>query len=226
MRMMGGLAAVCSCVLLGLLAAGQLPPGVQSDARSVCWLTDFDGRYCAESTYALNVPPILGYDAFYGGPGNPSTAAVACVVDAKEPQTHSRVARVEYNVARLRTYAGFWMQWNVEAFSIKQWDTLFFDVRGCDPAVDGDCSGSGGAYQGFTTRFKVELKIRGWGWQTAYVEGVTSEWRRIEIPLSDFVDTTWDVPPVDEFVITFEQRVATASRGAIYIDNIGFAKED
>lgn len=218
------LPTVCVAFLL-LVCVASMVGRADSSEPTVCSLTDFEGAYCSEVAFDLNVPPILGYDAFYGGPGNPSTAAVSCVTDRKEPQTHSQVARVEYDVTRLRSYAGFWMQWAIKDFDIEEWDTLCFDIRGCDPAIAGDCFGHGAAYAGFTSRIKVELKVRGWGWRTIYLDAVTPDWHRVEASLADFVDTTWDVPSTNEFVITFEQREATVDRGMVYIDNISFVRK-
>jgi len=76
---------------------------------------------------------------------------------------------------------------------------------------------------GFTTQFKIELKNEKKELGRYYVKGVTSEWQKVVVPLKDFVGIT-DFSKMTEFVVVFEDRIATDRDGAIYIDNLHFSK--
>jgi hypothetical protein len=216
-----GRATACSLFILAATAVGALEVA-GSSAASVCPLIDFEGSFCSIFTSELEVAPVLGYESFTDG--NAGEAYVSCVTDLKEPQTHSRVARVEYNVSKLRSFAGFWLKWAVPEFSIEQWDAIAFDIRGCDTAVQNDCYGKRGKYEAFTSRVKVELKIEGWGWRVVYFDFVTTDWQTVRIPLRGFIETGWAMDPSNEFVVTFEEREATADRGLVYLDNVRFER--
>lgn len=216
-------AATCLLLLLAAAATGALAVAGSSGA-TVCPLIDFEGSFCSIFTSELHVGPVLGYEAFFGGAGNPSAGAVSCVTDLKEPQTHSRVARVEYDVSTPRSFAGFWLKWAVPEFVIGQWDVIAFDIRGCDASVQNDSFGKKGKYETFTSRVKIELKIQGWGWRVAYFDFVTTDWQTVQIPVADFIDTGWAMGPNNEFVVAFEEQEATADRGLVYLDNIRFER--
>jgi len=55
------------------------------------------------------------------------------------------------------------------------------------------------------------------------VKGVTTEWQKVIVPLNNFVGIT-DFTNMTEFVVVFEDRIATDRDGAIYIDNLQFTK--
>lgn len=76
---------------------------------------------------------------------------------------------------------------------------------------------------GFTTQFKIELKNTKKEVGKYYVKGVTSDWQKVVVPLRNFVGIT-DFSKMTEFVVVFEDRIATDRDGAIYIDNLHFSK--
>lgn len=138
------------------------------------------------------------------------------------------VMRIVYNVserdfpsARLdELVAGFWMHWGLQDFKPDEWDALSFFVRG-DPK------------EGFSTKIKVEVKIREarWGWRQYCLEGITDKWQRVTIPLERFVMADkWD--KTNEFVVTFANQdplidcSVTVKKGVIYLDQIAFRKRD
>jgi hypothetical protein len=210
-------------VLLGFLVTSGLRAAAVEEVQ---WITDFEGAHCRQRSHEIVAPPLYGYEAFYGGEGNASTASCSCVPAPQEPQTYSQVVKLEYNVTRSRTYSGFWLKWSVPGFQIDDWDVLSFDIRGCDSSCEGDCEAFPVEPPYFSSTIKVELKVDGWGWRTVYIDNVTSEWTRLEIPLEWFEDTTWGYSGSrNEFVITLEEHVATVDRGVYYIDNIAFKRQ-
>jgi hypothetical protein len=77
--------------------------------------------------------------------------------------------------------------------------------------------------RGYTKVFKVELKNCINETAIFYVTTVTDEWQHIVIPFEKFRGLTeWSL--LKEFVITFEDRMATRKEGAIYVDDIYFEK--
>ena len=103
-------------------------------------------------------------------------------------------------------YNGFWLKLNdLDASGYKN---LSFDVKG-DPEV------------GYTTVFKIELKNNKKEVGKFYVTEVDDSWQTITIPLRNF-SGIMDFSGLAEFVIVFEDRMATNKDGIIYIDEIKF----
>jgi len=116
--------------------------------------------------------------------------------------------KIDYDVDSTNpAYNGFWMF--LQNLDASMYNNLEFDVKGDQTA-------------GFTIVFKVELKNPNEVGKY-YVTGITDQWQTIKIPLkelrgiSQFNDLT-------EFVIVFEDRIASNKDGVIYIDNIRFTK--
>jgi hypothetical protein len=103
------------------------------------------------------------------------------------------------------SYNGFWMKLN--NLDATGYDALRFDVMG-DPN------------EGYTEVFKVELKNIYGEAAAVYVEGVSSDWQTFEVPLYRFTNLMSDAENLTEFVIVFEDGIATEKEGAIYLDNL------
>jgi hypothetical protein len=117
--------------------------------------------------------------------------------------------RLDYDVDSPNpAYNGFWMfLQNIDATPYNQ---IAFDVKG-----DKD--------KGFTQVFKVELKNPNEVGRY-YATGVTDEWTTVKIPIRDFRGIS-DISDLTEFVIVFEDRIASNKEGILYLDNIRLLKE-
>jgi len=117
--------------------------------------------------------------------------------------------KLDYDVdSRNPAYNGFWMF--LQNLDASAYDNLTMWVKG-----DGK--------EGYTTVFKVELKNNKRQVGRYYVTNVTDKWQKIIIPLTDFKGIN-DFSDLTEFVIVFEDRIASNKDGAIYIDDIAFSK--
>ncbi len=105
-------------------------------------------------------------------------------------------------------YNGFWMKLN--GIDLAGYNKVSFWVKGDE-------------MRGFTKVFKAELKNNKGQVGKCYVTEATSEWKKIVIPFDKFAGIT-DFSSMSEFVIVFEDRIATKKEGAIYIDDIAFLK--
>lgn len=106
-------------------------------------------------------------------------------------------------------YNGFWMMLpNLDA---SKYDDLNFWVKGDTNA-------------GYTTVFKIELKNANRQVGRYYVSNVSDQWQEVSIPLSELKGLI-DKTALTEFVIVFEDRMATNKKGVIYIDDISFTKK-
>lgn len=106
-------------------------------------------------------------------------------------------------------FNGFWMKLN--EIDLSSYKELVFHVKG-DRTL------------GFTTRIKVELKNSIVGERGAVlIDGITEDWTRFRVPLKQFF-TINDWTKMSEFVIVFDDEMATKKSGAIYIDDIYFRK--
>ncbi|MEM2351592.1 MAG: carbohydrate binding domain-containing protein [Thermoproteota archaeon] len=158
------------------------------------------------------ISPVLDWGAFYT-PGE-SAASETCLTDPRDPAGKGQVMKIEYDVSRRGSYSGFWMKFRIQDLKPSEWRAISFWIRG-------------DTVSGFTTRLKVELKVNeeGWGWRIFYIEGITSEWQNVAIPLTSF-EKLGDWHKTDEFVITFEYDKTTVKRGVIYIDDIALLNYD
>lgn len=118
--------------------------------------------------------------------------------------------RLDYSVDSPNpAYNGFWLMLpNLDA---SKYDAINFWVKG-DPKA------------GYTTVFKVEVKNANKQVGRFYVSNVTDKWQEISIPLSDLKGLA-DKTCLTEFVIVFEDRMATNKKGVINIDDIRFVKK-
>lgn len=117
--------------------------------------------------------------------------------------------KLEYDVdSRNAAYNGFWMLLN--EFDASGYNNVSFWVKGDKGA-------------GFTTVFKVELKNAGGQTGLYYVTNVTDSWRNVVVPFRKMKGIT-DFSALTEFVIVFEDKVASSKEGIIYIDDISFEK--
>ena len=106
-------------------------------------------------------------------------------------------------------YNGFWMMF--PNFDATKYDALNLWVRG-DPKA------------GYTTVFKIELKSANKQVGRYYVSNVGDQWQEISIPLSEFKGLI-DRSSLTEFVIVFEDRMASNKKGVLFIDDIRFVKK-
>ena len=117
--------------------------------------------------------------------------------------------KIDYSVeSKNPAYNGFWMALN--NLDGSKYDNLAFWVKG-------------DAKTGYTTVFKVELKNAAKQIGRYYVTNVTDQWQEVVIPLSEFKGLT-DLSNMTEFVIVFEDRIASNKKGVIYVDDIKLIK--
>ena len=117
--------------------------------------------------------------------------------------------KLDYSVeSKNPAYNGFWMF--LQSLDASKYDNITFWVKG-----DGKI--------GYTTVFKVELKNAQKQVGRYYVTSVTDQWQEIVIPLKNFKGIT-DFSNLTEFVVVFEDRIASNKKGVIYIDDIKFTK--
>lgn len=117
--------------------------------------------------------------------------------------------KLDYDVdSRNPAYNGFWMF--LQGFDASKYGNISFWVKG-------------DAKEGYTTVFKIELKTANKQVGRYYVTNVTDQWQKLVIPLKDFKGIT-NFKDLTEFVIVFEDRIASNKDGSIYIDDIGFTK--
>ena len=118
--------------------------------------------------------------------------------------------RLDYSVDSPNpAYNGFWM--TLPNFDATKYDALNLWVKGDSKA-------------GYTTVFKIELKNASKQVGRYYVSNVGDQWQEISIPLSEFKGLI-DKTSMTEFVVVFEDRMASNKKGVLYIDDIRFVKK-
>jgi len=117
--------------------------------------------------------------------------------------------KIDYDVdSPSPAFNGYWTK--LQGIDVSPYKDFVFYVKGDEK-------------DGFTTQFKIELKNDKKEVGKYYVKGVTTEWQKVIVPLNNFVGIT-DFTNMTEFVVVFEDRIATDRDGAIYIDNLQFTK--
>jgi len=143
---------------------------------------------------------------------DPADFSQGCTESFDSPNRHGDsgfAMKLEYSVdSKNPAYNGFWM--SLPNLDVSKYDNLTFWVKG-DAKV------------GHTTVFKAELKNAAKQIGRYYVTNVTDQWQEVVIPLAEFKGLT-DLSNLTEFVIVFEDRIASNKKGVIYIDDIGFSK--
>jgi hypothetical protein len=115
--------------------------------------------------------------------------------------------RLEYDVDSPNpAYNGFWTK--LEGRDLSDYNAISFWVKG-DPDA------------GYTTRFKIELKNEKGQAGRFIVTGVTDEWTQVVVPFKNFKGIS-DFSEMSEFVIVFDDVLATSKEGIIYIDDVVF----
>lgn len=154
----------------------------------------------------------------------------SCEDDPVNSKERGQVIKEKYDVSaksfpgipKSELYVGFWLQWVLDNFDPNKCQALSIFLRGDEKSE-------------FTTKLKVELKIREqkWGWRASrYINGkertITRDWQQFTIPLSEFIKLPGVWPPPhepnkpNEVTITLEAEYVDAMQGIIYIDDIAF----
>jgi hypothetical protein len=106
-------------------------------------------------------------------------------------------------------YNGFFT--NLMGIDITDYKYIVFYIKGDKPA-------------GFTKRVNIELKNNKQTGRTI-LEGITEDWKKRVVPIKSFGGIN-NFKEMKEFVIVFSDIGVTKKEGAIYIDDIYFAKEE
>ena len=115
--------------------------------------------------------------------------------------------RLDYDVDSPNpAYNGFWLK--LEGLDATKYKNITFGVKGDTEA-------------GYTTVLKLELKNNKGEVGKFYITGVDDTWQTITVPLRNFAGIA-DFSSLSEFVMIFEDRMATNKDGTIYLDNIRF----
>jgi hypothetical protein len=171
------------------------------DENAIC-IDDFD---------AGSKPNCLGGDlgAFDYMPNDFSQSCLEAYDPAIKVGDSGFSMRLDYDVDSTNpAFNGFWMKLN--GFNANNYKMISFWVKG-------------DAETGFTNAFKVELKNNIGETGKYYVNGISGNWQKIEIPLKDFAYIN-DFSELSEFVIVFEDRIADPKEGTIWLDDIYFIK--
>jgi hypothetical protein len=99
-------------------------------------------------------------------------------------------------------YNGFWMR--LERIDLAPWKYLSFYVRGDEG-------------YGFTSTLEVQIKNIQGKLASFSIDGITSKWRQIIIPLQEMQRET-DFSEAYEMLLVFDERYVTKKKGRIFID--------
>ena len=99
-------------------------------------------------------------------------------------------------------YNGFWMR--LERIDITPWKYLSFYIRGDKE-------------HGYTSTFDIQIKNIQGKLASFTIEGVTSEWRRIIVPLKE-INNAADFSETYELLLVFDERYVTEKEGRIFLD--------
>ena len=198
---------------LSLKAEGGLKPSSASAVREpLSSLTGFTEELVAANFNSGEKPNNLGgnFGAWNKDPSDPTQWCKEGFDNVTKRGDTGFAMKLDYSVDSPNpAYNGFWMMFpNLDA---SKYDAINFWVKG-DPQA------------GYTTVFKIELKNSDKQTGRYYVSSVSDQWQEISIPLTEFKGLI-DKTSLTEFVIVFEDRMASNKKGVLYIDDIRFVKK-
>ncbi len=82
----------------------------------------------------------------------------------------------------------------------------------------------GDAAKGFTKKLKIELIGEGKPPSPYIIEGITDQWKKFSIPLSEFWISQSDTP-LEKFTVVFADINSDPKVGTIYLDQVYFSKD-
>ena len=192
------IAMVCALALSAANAAEKAPAGSAGELM----VADFDSG---------EKPNNIGGD-FGSWNKDPTDFSQGCTESfdsVNRSGTKGFGMKLEYSVeSKNPAYNGFWMF--LQNLDASKYDNVALRVKG-DAKV------------GYTTVFKVEIKNASKQVGRYYVTNITDQWQDVVIPLKDFKGIT-DLSNMTEFVVVFEDRIASNKKGVVYIDDIRFTK--
>lgn len=142
-------------------------------------------------------------------PNDPMQGCIESFDRANRYGSAGYALRLIYSVdSKNPAFGGLWMR--LQNLDATKFDALRFRVRG-------------DASMGYTTVFKVELKDAMDQSSHYYVRGVTDRWQDIVVPLKGFEGMA-NLVRLKEFVLVFEDAIATSKKGVIYLDDVRFTK--
>ncbi len=185
--------------LLGLAVVCAAFIGMSSSASAATLLVDDFDRG--------EKPNALGGD-FGAWDKDPNDATQTCALSFDKGHAFGGVGyslKLDYDVDSPNpAYNGLWSK--LEGADLRSYKKLTFYVKG-----DKDT--------GYTKSFKLELK-NGKEVGQYVLKGVTDQWKRVSIPLSEF--GLKDLRGMTEFVIVFDDASSDPKSGSVFLDEIAF----
>lgn len=185
-------------VVMAMMAVALAPIAVAAEGSSELVIADFDTG---------EKPNNIGGD-FGAWNKDPTDFTQGCTESFDSVNRYGVKGfsmKLDYSVdSKNPAYNGFWM--NLQNLDASKHDNIAIRVKG-DAKV------------GYTTVFKVELKNAAKQIGRYYVTNVTDQWQDIVIPLKAFKGIT-DFSNLTEFVVVFEDRIASNKKGVVYLDEI------
>ncbi len=99
-------------------------------------------------------------------------------------------------------YNGFWMR--LERIDLTGWKYLSFFIKGDEE-------------YGYTSSFEIQIKNIQGKLASFNIDGVTSDWQQIIIPLDEMNEKA-DFSETYEMLLVFDERYVTQKEGRIFID--------
>lgn len=185
----------------------EAPASVESSAKAV---VETEELIIADFNSGVKPSNIGGnFGAWNKDPSDPTQWCRESFDNAAKHGDSGFSMKLDYSVDSPNpAYNGFWMM--LPNFDAAKYDNITFWVKGDTNA-------------GYTTVFKIELKNANKQVGRYYISNVSGQWQNISIPLSELKGLI-DRSNLTEFVVVFEDRMATNKKGVIYIDDIKFTK--
>ncbi len=157
-------------------------------------------------------PNNLGED-FGTWDGFPNDATQGCksafAADDALGKSGGKSLQLDYDVDSPNpAYNGFWMK--IGQAEVLDFDTLSFYVKG-------------DSQKGFTSKIKVELKVKKRETATFLIENITDKWQKISLTLDAGKIDRNQKRPFEEFVIVFDDLNSRPKTGRLLIDQIEFS---
>jgi hypothetical protein len=152
----------------------------------------------------FNGSDTYGYGTWKGYPKDTTQTIVGLIDNSQKVGKRGGSYRIVYDVESPKpAYVGFWM--GLGGLDLSKYQKVVLWIKGSKK-------------DGFTSKVMVGIEsVKEGGGGTTFIDGITDEWKKFEIPISAF--NLKDLH-VNEFDIVIDKGYATSKTGTIYLDEI------
>lgn len=152
----------------------------------------------------FNGTDTYGYGTWECDPKDPTQSVIGMIDNSTKVGKRGGSYRIVYDVESPKpSYVGFWI--GLGGLDLSRYKKLVLWIKGSKR-------------DGYTTKVMLGIEsVKEGGGGTTFIDGITDEWQKFEVPLDDFNLKDYKA---NEFDIVIDKGFATSKMGTIFVDEI------